>query len=299
MTATADVLRPRASGIVGSLARAYNFMTRWPVIPIVILVILILAAIFAPVISEHEPLDGNLRERLTPPWGAENGSANHVFGTDHVGRDIFSRVVHGSRVSLMVAAVALVSGTIVGTLLGLVAGYFGGITDEIIMRIVDIWFAFPFLMIALLIAAVVGQGVSTIMGLLALLVWSSYVRYVRAEVLTLRERDYVSLARVAGASTARILIRHLLPGVTNTVVVVATLRAGQLVLAEASLSFLGAGVPPPTPTLGSMIADGRDYLRDAWWISVYPGITIFLMVMSLNFLGDWLRDRIDPRLRQL
>ena len=194
---------------------------------------------------------------------------------------------------------ALVTGTVVGTLLGLIAGYFGGILDEVIMRIVDIWFAFPFLMIALLIAAVVGQGVWTIMGLLALLVWSSYVRYIRAEVLTLRERDYVSLARVAGASTPRILIKHLLPGVTNTVVVVATLRAGQLVLAEASLSFLGAGIPPPTPTLGSMIADGRDYLRDAWWISVYPGITIFLMVMSLNFLGDWLRDRIDPRLRQL
>ena len=296
---TVEALRPQTSGIIGRLARSYNFFTRWPVIPIVVLVILVLAAIFAPVISEHEPLDGNLRERIVPPWGAEEGTTNHIFGTDHVGRDIFSRVVHGSRVSLMVAAVALVTGTIVGTLLGLIAGYFGGIIDEIIMRIVDIWFAFPFLMIALLIAAVVGQGISTIMGLLVLLVWSSYVRYVRAEVLTLRERDYVALARVAGASTVRILLKHLLPGVTNTVVVVATLRAGQLILAEASLSFLGAGIPPPTPTLGSMIADGRDYLRDAWWISVYPGITIFLMVMSLNFLGDWLRDRIDPRLRQL
>ena len=294
-----DALRPQPTGILGSLGRVSNFLTRWPVIPIFILVVLVLMAIFAPVISEHEPLDGNLRERLVPPWGAETGTTNHLFGTDHVGRDIFSRVAHGSRVSLMVAAIALVTGTVVGTLLGLLAGYFGGILDEIIMRIVDIWFAFPFLMIALLIAAVVGQGISTIMGLLALLVWSSYVRYVRAEVLTLRERDYVSLARVAGASTTRILLKHLLPGVTNTVVVVATLRAGQLVLAEASLSFLGAGIPPPTPTLGSMIADGRDYLRDAWWISVYPGITIFLMVMSLNFLGDWLRDRIDPRLRQL
>ena len=296
---TVESLRPQRSSIMGRLGGAYNFFTRWPVIPIVVLIILVFAAIFAPVISKHEPLVGNLRERNLPPWGAEEGTTNHIFGTDHVGRDVFSRVVHGSRISLMVAAVALVTGTLVGTILGLVAGYFGGVIDEVIMRIVDIWFAFPFLMIALLIAAVVGQGISTIMGLLALLVWSSYVRYVRAEVLTLRERDYVSLAKVAGASTTRILVRHLLPGVTNTVVVVATLRAGQLVLAEASLSFLGAGVPPPTPTLGSMIADGRDYLRDAWWISVYPGITIFLMVMSLNFLGDWLRDRIDPRLRQL
>ncbi len=296
---TIEALRPPPTGVLGHVLRTRDFLMRWPVVPVVVLVVLVLMAILAPVISRHDPLAGNLRERLAPPLGAEGGSANHVFGSDHVGRDVFSRVAHGSRVSLMVAVVALVTGTVVGTLLGLIAGYFGGILDEVIMRIVDIWFAFPFLMIALLIAAVVGQGVWTIMGLLALLVWSSYVRYIRAEVLTLRERDYVSLARVAGASTPRILIKHLLPGVTNTVVVVATLRAGQLVLAEASLSFLGAGIPPPTPTLGSMIADGRDYLRDAWWISVYPGITIFLMVMSLNFLGDWLRDRIDPRLRQL
>ncbi len=295
----ADELTPSGSlGAGGALGRAWAFFTRWPIIPIVILIALILLALLAPIVTAYEPLDGNLRERLLPPMGESAGAA-HPFGTDHVGRDVFSRVAYGSRVSLLVAAVALVTGTVLGTFLGLVAGYFGGIIDEVIMRIVDIWFAFPFLMIALLIAAVVGQGMSTIMGLLALLVWASYVRYVRAEVLTLRERDFVALARVAGASTTRILLKHLLPGVTNTVVVVATLRAGQLVLAEASLSFLGAGIPPPTPTLGSMIADGRDFIREAWWISVYPGITIFLMVMSLNFLGDWLRDRIDPRLRQL
>ena len=295
----ADDFTPSSrSGVLGALARAAAFMARWPIIPMVVLAILILAALFAPFITPYDPLDGNLRERLDSPMDEAVGPA-HIFGTDHVGRDVFSRVVYGSQISLLVAAVALVSGTIVGTFLGLIAGYFGGILDEVIMRIVDIWFAFPFLMIALLIAAVVGQGISTIMGLLALLVWASYVRYVRAEVLTLRERDFVALARVAGASTMRILLRHLLPGVTNTVVVVATLRAGQLVLAEASLSFLGAGIPAPTPTLGSMIADGRDFIREAWWISVYPGVTIFLMVMSLNFLGDWLRDRIDPRLRQL
>ena len=137
------------------------------------------------------------------------------------------------------------------------------------------------------------------MGLLALTVWSSYVRYIRAEVLTIRERDFVSLAKVAGASTPRILFRHILPGVTNTAIVIGTLRAGQLILVEASLSFLGAGIPPPTPTWGSMISDGREYLRDAWWVSVVPGLAIFLLVMSLNFLGDWMRDRFDPRLRQL
>lgn len=280
-------------------ARVFQFLRRWPVIPVVILTALIVMSIFAPLVAPHPPLKANLRDRNAPPsWYAE-GSSKYLLGADHVGRDVFSRVVYGSRISLLVAAVALITGTIVGTILGLVAGFFGGIADEVIMRIVDIWFAFPFLMLALLVALVIGTGVTTLMGLLALIVWSSYVRYIRAEVLSLRERDFVALARVAGSSTPRILFRHILPGVTNTVVVIATLRAGQLILAEASLSFLGAGIPPPTPTWGSMIADGREYLRDAWWISVFPGLAIFLMVMSLNFLGDWMRDRLDPRLRQI
>lgn len=163
----------------------------------------------------------------------------------------------------MVAAVALVTGTLVGTTLGLLSGYFGGLLDEVIMRVVDIWFAFPFLMVALIIAVVVGPGMTTVMGLLALLVWASYVRYIRAEVLSLRERDYVALAKVSGASTRRILLKHILAGVMNTVLVVASLRSGQLILAEASLSFLGAGIPAPTPTWGGMIADGREYLQDA------------------------------------
>ena len=280
-------------------ARVFQFLRRWPVIPVVILTALIVMSIFAPLVAPHPPLKANLRDRNAPPsWYAE-GSSKYLLGADHVGRDVFSRVVYGSRISLLVAAVALITGTIVGTILGLLAGFFGGIADEVIMRIVDIWFAFPFLMLALLVALVIGTGVTTLMGLLALIVWSSYVRYIRAEVLSLRERDFVALARVAGSSTPRILFRHILPGVTNTVVVIATLRAGQLILAEASLSFLGAGIPPPTPTWGSMIADGREYLRDAWWISVFPGLAIFLMVMSLNFLGDWMRDRLDPRLRQI
>ena len=280
-------------------ARVFQFLRRWPVIPVVILTALIVMSIFAPFVAPHPPLKANLRDRNAPPsWYAE-GSSKYLLGADHVGRDVFSRVVYGSRISLLVAAVALITGTIVGTILGLLAGFFGGIADEVIMRIVDIWFAFPFLMLALLVALVIGTGVTTLMGLLALIVWSSYVRYIRAEVLSLRERDFVALARVAGSSTPRILFRHILPGVTNTVVVIATLRAGQLILAEASLSFLGAGIPPPTPTWGSMIADGREYLRDAWWISVFPGLAIFLMVMSLNFLGDWMRDRLDPRLRQI
>ncbi len=260
---------------------------------------MVIVAVFAPWISPHPPLQNSLRERNSPPVWYEKGSWDHILGTDTVGRDLLSRLIYGSRISLMVVAVALISGTVVGTALGLVAGYFGGVLDEVIMRIVDIWLGLPFILVALVAAVVIGPGLTTMMGLLALLAWAGFVRNVRAEVLSLKTRDYVALANVAGAPTSRILFRHILPGVINTVLVIASLRSGQLILAEAFLSFLGAGIPPPTATWGSMIADGRNYLRDAWWIAVFPGIAIGLTVMSLNFLGDWMRDRFDPRLRQL
>ncbi len=280
-------------------SRIFDFLRTWPVIPIIVIIVLAAMAIFAPVIETQPPLKNNIRERLIPPIWSSDGNFAHPLGTDNIGRDMWSRLVHGARISLMVAGVALVTGTIVGTALGLTAGYFGGIFDEVIMRFVDIWFGLPFILVAMIIAVMLTPSVNTMMGILALLVWSSYVRYIRAEVLSLRERDYVSLARVAGASTVRVLIRHVLPGVINTVLVIATLRTGQLILAEATLSFLGAGIPPPTATWGNMVADGREYLRDAWWVSTLPALAIFLIVMSLNFLGDWMRDRFDPRLRQL
>ena len=216
-----------------------------------------------------------------------------------MGRDVFSRVVHGARISLLVTVISLSTGLTVGTMLGLVAGYMGGHVDEVVMRIVDVWYALPFLLLALVAAIVFGSSFTLVMVLLALLAWSAFVRNVRAEVLTLKERDYVALARVAGASNLRIIRKHLLPGVTNTILVIATLRVGQLILAEASLSFLGAGIPSPTPAWGLMISEGRDYAQTAWWTNVFPGSAIFLVVLSLNFLGDWLRDRLDPRLRQL
>ena len=294
-----------ARAIPGTRARwmrrfgVIDFLRRWPVIPVVVLVMLAGMAIFAPVIETQPPLKNNIRERLIPPFWSSEGSFDHVLGTDNIGRDMWSRLVHGARISLGVAAAALVTGTIVGTALGLSAGYFGGVFDEVIMRFVDIWFGLPFILVAMIIAILLTPSVNTMMGVLALLVWSSYVRYIRAEVLSIRERDYVSLARVAGASTFRVLVKHILPGVINTILVIATLRTGQLILAEATLSFLGAGIPPPTATWGNMVADGREYLRDAWWISTLPAFAIFLIVMSLNFLGDWMRDRFDPRLRQL
>ena len=267
-------------------------------------------AIFAPLITTNDPEKANLRHRNYPPiWqdgerdleqlekGQDTG--NYLLGTDQLGRDMFSRLAFGARISLTVAAVSLVSGTLIGTALGLTAGWYGGLIDELITRFVDVWLGLPFILIALVIALILGTSFTTVVILLALLAWTPFVRQVRAEVLSLKSREYVLSAQIAGASTVRILLRHLLPGVINTVIVIATFRIGQLILVEAFLSFLGAGIPPPTPAWGAMISDGRAYLRDAWWISVIPGMAIFLTVASMSFFGDWLRDYLDPRLRQV
>jgi len=234
------------------------------------------------------------------------GSFAHLFGTDQTGRDVLSRVIHGARVSLMVTAVSLTSGLVLGVVVGLIAGYadqmfprWGKHLDEAIMRVVEITYAVPTILVALVIVIVFGKSFAVLLGLLAFVAWNAFPRNVRAEVLTLKTADYVALARVAGASSLRILFVHIFPGVINTVLVIATLRVGQLILIEAILSFLGAGVQPPKPAWGAMVADGREYLNDAWWIAFFPGIGIFLVVMSLNFLGDWMRDRFDPKLRQL
>ncbi len=292
----ATVPSSRATGVAGVL----QLFNRWPIIPGFILSIMVIVAVFAPWVSPHDPYSNSLRARNTPPiWYSEGGSWDYPLGADTIGRDLLSRLIYGARISLMVMSIALITGTIVGTALGLIAGYFGGLIDEVIMRLVDIFLGIPFVLMAMAVAVVMGASLTTMMVMLALLTWSGFVRNVRGEVLSLRERDYVALARVAGASLPRILVFHILPGVINTVVVIATLRSGQLILAEAFLSFIGAGIPPPTPTWGAMIADGRNYLRDAWWISFFPGFAIFLTVMALNFMGDWLRDKLDPRLRQL
>ena len=283
----------------GKIVKCWKFLRRWPVLSAAIIVILTFVAIFAPLIVPHDPLDSVLLERNVPPAWYEEGTMKYPLGKDPIGRDVLSRLIMGTRISLMIVAVSMIVGTVVGTGLGLIAGFKGGIIDEIIMRAVDIWFGIPFILVALIIAVVVGPGLTTMMGLLALASFGGFVRQVRAEVLSLKERDYVALARVAGASTTRILMVHILPGVSSTVMVIATMSTGGLILAESFLSFVGAGVPPPTPTWGAMVADGRGYMRDAWWITVVPGVAILITVMSLNFLGDWLRDKLDPRLRQL
>ena len=297
-TNTITVLQPKTGWVYLPL-RGWDFVRRWPVIPAFVLGALVFGAIFADFLPLDDPIKQSLRERNAPAMWMEGGSANHILGADHVGRDVFSRIVYGSRVSLMVAGVGLASGLLIGVTLGLVSGWYGGILDEIITRIVDIWYALPFLLVALVVVIVFGQSLMTLMAVLAMVAWAGFVRNVRAEVLTLKERDYVDLAKVSGASTFRILRVHVFPGVVNTIVVIATLSVGGLILTEATLSFLGAGIPAPTPAWGVMVADGLDYLRFEWWLSFFPGMAIFLTVMSLNFMGDWLRDRLDPRLRQI
>ncbi|MDP2947974.1 MAG: ABC transporter permease [Chloroflexota bacterium] len=264
-----------------------------------ILVLLLVVAAIAPWIEPYPPLETSTRETLVPPFWYAEGSAKYLLGTDGSGRDVLSRIIQSTRITVAIVGISLGISIVVGTTLGLIAGYYGGWVDEVIMRFLDMWSSLPVLLVVLTIVMVMGQGFAVLIGSLALITWPQPVRLVRVEALRLRSQDYVNLAQVAGASKGRILYRHILPGVVNTVVVVATLRAGTLILTEATLSFLGAGVPPPNPSWGAMIADGRDYIQEAWWITVMPGIALLLVVMAGNFLGDWLRDHFDPRLRQV
>ena len=281
----------------------YVFLRRWPILPGLVLAALVFSAIFAPWIAPQAPNVQALRDRNAPPiWMAdEEGkwTQSYLLGADQVGRDVLSRIIHGARISLAVAGVALLSGLLVGVTLGLVAAWYGGLIDEVIARAVDIWHALPFLLVAIVVVTLFGGSLTVLMGVLAMVSWAGFVRNVRADVLTLREREYVLMARVCGASPARVIVRHILPGVVPTIMVIATLAVGGLILTEATLSFLGAGIPAPTPSWGLMVSEGREYLTTAWWSSFFPGLAIFLVVMSLNFMGDWIRDFTDPRLRQL
>ena len=273
-------------------------LRKWPITSIIILVPFLIAAVAAPLVAPYELNEGELSNRLLPPLFF-GGTTEFVLGTDALGRDMLSRIIYGARITALVAGVALIVGGAFGTAMGLISGYFGGWIDEVVMRIVDIKFSLPFILIALALTLIYGGSLTLLLALLAFLNWGGFARQVRGEVLLLREMDYVKLAKVAGASTPRILIKHIFPGVANTVAVVATLSVGGLILAEAGLSFLGAGIPPPTPAWGSMTAAGRLYIATSWWASVMPGLAIALVVVALTLLGDWMRDRLDPRLRQV
>lgn len=262
-----------------------------------LLAILIISAIAAPVLAPHDPGLTNLQLRNTPPAWSEGGSTDHLLGTDPVGRDILSRIIYGARVSLFVGITVTVLAAALGVLLGLIAGYYGGIIDEVIMRIADLFLVFPFILLAVTIIAVLGAGITNLIITLVVTGWVQYARLVRSQVLTLKSVQYVDAARVAGGPTGRIIGRHILPNLLSSVVVLGTLQMAFVLLNEAALTFLGLGVNPSTPTWGTMINEGRNYIYNAWWVITFPGIAILLTVLAINLIGDWLRDVIDPTLR--
>jgi peptide/nickel transport system permease protein len=261
--------------------------------------LLVIPALFASQVAPYDPLKGSLSKRLKPPAWQQGGTIEHPLGTDKLGRDMLSRIIHGARVSLMVSLVAIFVGGVIGTGLGLISGYFGGWVDALLMRLVDISLSLPTILLALVLVAAVGPSFGTVITILMIFLWARYARLVRGETLSIKERDFIARARVAGASHIRIMGRYIFPNVVNSLVVLATLQVGYVILLESTLSFLGAGLPRPLPAWGLMIADGRELIVTAWWVSMFPGLAIMLTVLSLNLLGDWLRDHLDPKLRHV
>lgn len=253
-----------------------------------------LFAVFGQWLAPHEPLETNVSARLQGPFWAEDGTMTYPLGTDELGRDVLSRIISGTRVSFTIGLSGLVIGGLAGTALGFAAGYAGGLFRSVVLRAADVAFGFPTILLGLLLAISLGPGYWTVVIVLGLVLWSRFARLMATEVNAIMTRDYIQLARVAGCSHSRMLRAHVLPNVLHTLVVYSTLQLGWGVLTESSLSFLGAGIPPPDPSWGSMVAAGRDYLRTAWWLSVFPSLALVVLVISLNILGDWLRTKTDP-----
>lgn len=276
-----------------------RFLRGLPIIPLILLaVVLVIPALFADFIAPHDPYKAYLQSRLEPPMFF-GGTSEFILGTDRLGRDVLSRILHGAKYALAISMVGIFLGAVVGTVLGMIAGYLRGWPDTIIMRVVDITFALPSILLALALASVSGPSFQLVIFVVIFVIWGYFARQVRAETLSLRERDFVARARVAGASDVRILHKYIFPNIVNTIVVLATLQIGVVIVLEATLSFLGIGIPRPTPAWGLLVADGRQLIVSNWWISFFPGLAILLTVMSVNMLGDSLRDWLDPKLRQV
>ncbi|MCX5918595.1 MAG: ABC transporter permease [Deltaproteobacteria bacterium] len=259
----------------------------------------IFCAVFAPVISPHDPILQDVEKRLIPPVGQEGADPNYLLGTDHLGRDIVSRLIYGARISIVVSVSAVALSAVLGTLIGLFSGFYGGKVDNIFMRIADVQLAFPFILLAIAIIAVLGPDLQNIIITMAITGWVIYARVVRAEVLSLREKEFITSVKALGGSNGRIIFRHLFPNVVPPIIVIVSLEMARMIIMEAALSFLGLGIQPPTPTWGGMLADGRVYLATSWWLATFPGLVIMLVVLGINLLGNWLRDMLDPRLTQL
>ncbi len=256
----------------------------------------ILVALLAPVLSPYDPIEQHIARRLTPPGWVANGTWNHPLGTDQLGRDILSRIIYGSRVSLLVGFLSVAISLPLGVLIGLAAGYFGGKLDDVMMRIADTQLAFPFILLAITIVGVLGPTPRNVILILGIGGWVVYARLIRGQVLSLKEKEFIEAARGLGLSHVRMLFLHIFPNTITPIIVVATFAVAQMILLESSLSFLGLGIQPPTPSWGGMLNEGRNYITLAWWLSTFPGAAIMLTVLGINFVGDWLRDVLDPRL---
>jgi peptide/nickel transport system permease protein len=269
------------------------------VIAVPILACLVLFGLLGQYIAPYGSLQGSLSGALAPPAWQSPGTFTHLLGTDPIGRDILSRIILGTRITLVVAAVTLLISGGIGTIVGLVAGYWGGWVDAVAMRFADIVLSFPPILLPLLLAGAVGPSAVNVVLTISFILWAQFARQIRADVVALREESFIASARVSGVSSLAIITRHLLPNVASTIIVVGTLQVGWLILAQSLLSFVGAGLPPPAPDWGGMVASGTDYVVTAWWVPTLPGVAIVLTVLAFNLLGDWLQGRFDPRLRAL
>ena len=274
------------------------FKNKLAVVGVLILIVIAIAAVVAPFVTDHDPRAGRIVASKQPPAWTEEGSSEYLLGTDALGRDIFTRILYGARISLIVGIAAVLLAGVIGISLGLLSGYYGGRLDDVIMRIADIQLAIPFILLAIAILTALGQGLDKIIITLGISGWVTYGRVVRGQVLSWREKEFVEAARAIGARNFSIMFKHILPNVVASIIVIGSFAVANTILAEASLSFLGLGVPPDVPTWGGMVSAGRDQIiTGEWWIDTFPGIAIMLTVLGINVVGDWLRDYLDPRLQ--
>ena len=288
--ATTKVYKKKYNKMLSSLLKSKTGL-----MGVLIVLIVFFMAIFASVLSPYDPAQTHTSKILVPPSWSDSGSNEHILGTDNLGRDVLSRIIYGSRVSLLVGIFSVFVAGIIGVFAGLIAGYFGGIVDKIIMRLVDSFLAIPNILFILVILTIFNPGILTLIFVIGVTMWVQYARIIRGEVLSIREKEYVKAAKSIGVSNTLILLRHIFPNVFSTFIVIATLNVSTTIILEASLSFLGIGIQPPEVSWGMMLNNGRDYLATGWWLATFPGLAITITVLGIIFLGDWLRDVLDPR----
>jgi peptide/nickel transport system permease protein len=277
------------------LSKVKKVFKRMPKVAAFILLLLLVCALLSPFIAPHDPIEQDLMKALTPPFWESGGSTEYILGTDNLGRDILSRIICGARISVVVGFAAVLLCGAIGTFLGVLAGYCGGWIDVIIMRLTDIFLSLPYILVAIALIGAIGPSLTNIIVVLGVTQWVGYTRIIRFEAMSLSKSEFVEMAIISGARWGRIMLVHILPNVFNSILVLATLDVGKMIIFEAAFSFLGLGVKPPTPSWGGMLADGRAYLTYAWWIATFPGLAIVITVLAGNLLGDWLRDEMDPR----